>query len=193
MSWTIDDIGSNSQDLVKMSAALLKASQQNILLFCAAKDVGADHGQNYGYPKKSGAPMFCVGGATASGQKSGNIGKQEVDLLCPESFDPMECEAQNAEIASGSSIATALAVGLAGLLLYCVGMGEDIRGAAERNRGDLQKHETMRTTLLEMVELPEKYFAAPKYFTLGPSACASWQEGGKEVIESVNKHILRYV
>ena len=125
MSWAIEESDRSKEGLLKMNAALGWASKRDILLFCAAKDFGGSWRNNPGYPKNSDVPMFCVGGATSDGKKSEKVGDQPVDILCPESF-PDSRPRGNPDAAgpAGSDIATALAVGVTGLLLYCISLAD---------------------------------------------------------------------
>lgn len=123
MSWTIEETPGNKEAIRKMKAALGRASDKNILLFCAAKDIGEMWENNPGYPQNSNFPMFCVGGATSDSEGSNIVGDQPVDILCPRRFpDSKSRGSPDTPGPAGSSIAAALAVGVAGLLLYYNGI-----------------------------------------------------------------------
>ncbi|KAK1240300.1 hypothetical protein MKX08_007742 [Trichoderma sp. CBMAI-0020] len=96
MSWTIEEqTPRQNLDLYDLEAAISAAESNQILMFCAASDQGGNATVNC-YP---GMWNKCIkiGAATAVGDKYGFSITQK----------------------SGSSIATALASGLAGLLLCC--------------------------------------------------------------------------
>lgn len=191
MSWTIEKTNENGAAVDKMGKAIDKASEAKILMFCAAKDGGADQGNSYGYPRVFYKPIFCVGAATQNGQRSGRIGTQDVDLLFQgENFTSLATDSRaGTRKISGSSIATALAAGLAGLLLYCAHVGKqrpdgsEDRGRDDR-RKDLKTFEKMKATLEDMV-IAEKYFPAPKFFHIDGDGSWYEDEYGPRVINGV--------
>jgi len=113
MSWTID---STTEDPNKAIAA---AENQNILMFCSASDHGSTSSDNC-YPASS-KKCIRIGAATVFGDKCSWVPDQ-YDFLLPGKNIPFKWECQDGVSSwyeSGSSLATALAAGLAGLLLYC--------------------------------------------------------------------------
>ncbi|KAI5849003.1 peptidase S8/S53 domain-containing protein [Tricharina praecox] len=173
MSWTIEKTNENGAAVDKMGKAIDKASEAKILMFCAAKDGGADQGNSYGYPRVFYKPIFCVGAATQNGQRSGRIGTQDVDLLFQgENFTSLATDSR-----------------AAGLLLYCAHVGKqrpdgsEDRGRDDR-RKDLKTFEKMKATLEDMV-IAEKYFPAPKFFHIDGDGSWYEDEYGPRVINGV--------
>ncbi|PWY74518.1 subtilisin-like protein, partial [Aspergillus sclerotioniger CBS 115572] len=125
MSWTIDipsDIDENPNFRL-LREALQRADQRNILMFCSASDRGANNPATF--PAQASANIFRIGAAKQSGQMVDNVGSPDnVDYTCPgdsvntEWLDPSGV--MRTDWHTGSSVATALAAGLAALILYCV-------------------------------------------------------------------------
>jgi hypothetical protein len=193
MSWTIEENLDSKEGLDKMDAALQLASTKDILLFCAAKDIGGAWNGNPGYPQNCKASVFCVGGATTNGKKSEKVGDQPVDILCPESF-PDSRSSRTAQEPAGSSIATALAVGVAGLLLYCISLskitresdvGSDTGDTPSRERMELRKYRVMKAVLDSMVDL-SKYLTATMFRI---EEVLPFREGGEEILSEIIKAI----
>lgn len=127
MSWTItppsNETESEQQDLKELEAAIAEASAENILMFCSASDEGAN--QTATYPSKAQpGKIFKIGGADANGGLYDRVGDiSMVDFILPgqlvASEDLTDSALSKQQYWSGSSVATALAAGLAALILYC--------------------------------------------------------------------------
>jgi hypothetical protein len=120
MSWSIDDDTSDSGALTELSNALLAAHSAGILMFCSCIDRGAAL-KDETLPGRSNYP-FRIGAARASGEKLPWVAGPQSEYLLPgENIKPEEPDAWSHHRSGpfGSSIATALATGLAGALLYC--------------------------------------------------------------------------
>jgi hypothetical protein len=124
MSWTITaPTGeSYSEDIRALESAIMDAAKEGILMFCSASDEGAK--QSNTFPSKSTSKIFKIGGADADGgiyKPVGDIGS--VDFILPgelvEGEGLSDATVQKVQYWTGSSVATALATGLAALILYC--------------------------------------------------------------------------
>lgn len=128
MSWTIrQPTGPKLQefDTAVHSAIDLK----KILMFCAASDQGKSTDSTY--PHNSNAKIFRIGAAKATGSIADMVGgEQELSFIFPghklvidrrDDFDDRGISHFDAH--SGSSVATALATGLAALVIECVRLG----------------------------------------------------------------------
>jgi Subtilase family len=127
MSWTINRTHENATTMDKLQAAISEAVNKNILLFCSVSDQGAKDPELY--PANCIRDhSFLIGTATIAGQAWKWNGANDVDYILPgtdldvkigdELFDrrlKKLCE-------SGSSLATALASGLAALIMDCVAL-----------------------------------------------------------------------
>lgn len=183
MSWTVEKTKHNGPDLKEMESAIEEAQRKNILMFCAAKD-GGYGAAGFGYPKDFNKRIFCIGATTEHGNISERLGgqKEAIDFGFPgENITPLS-GATKSPIA-GSSIATALAAGLAGLLLYIIQFEQpgktshDTREAHEW-RILLQQHEKMKETLLSMANNSQKYIPVLKYFDIDHNT--EWGNRGAE-------------
>lgn len=124
MSWTITAQTSNEQskDFKELGDAIAEAANANILMFCSASDEGAK--QTDTYPSKATKNIFKIGGADIHGNLYKPVGDiDEVEFILPGKLVKTESLSdstiQNVQYRTGSSIATALAAGLAALILYC--------------------------------------------------------------------------
>lgn len=126
MSWTItppsNETESEQQDLKELESAIMEASQANVLMFCSASDEGAN--QTATFPSKAlPGKIFKIGGADANGGLYDRVGDiSMVDFILPGQLvasEDLTDSALSKQYWSGSSVATALAAGLAALILYC--------------------------------------------------------------------------
>ncbi|OJJ38935.1 hypothetical protein ASPWEDRAFT_36634 [Aspergillus wentii DTO 134E9] len=133
LSWTIvkevsKKENSNVHDLNRLTTALNDAAGRNTLIFCSAPDVGETDEQDKWYPFdcSSVLNMFRIGAAHKDGTKQGMAGNRVdfilpgVDVFLKESHRSMPGADDRPR--TGSSIATALAAGLAALMIHCVKM-----------------------------------------------------------------------
>ena len=138
MSWTIQKIDSdpndnNAKGIARLQEALEKAARKGILMFCSAPDIGAASSQilssyyPFGCSTVSGR-IFRIGAAKADGSTYGWTGDSgSVDFILPghnaELREGDKIDEEDDTPKTGSSVATALAVGLAALIIYCVRLG----------------------------------------------------------------------
>lgn len=144
MSWSVqrnnNEGVSNESDLTRLVAALKKASNderdkkgkkkgKEILLFCSAADLGQSNLKNTHYPFNCEEipKMFKIGAAKADGTKYSWTGNQ-VDFILPgEEVRMREKDMagldQDTILRTGSSVATALAAGLAAMIIHSVKQG----------------------------------------------------------------------
>lgn len=126
MSWTIKP----PLDTTKFDDAIKNASTRNkpVLMFCSASDQG--HFPDYNYPHASNPnAVFRIGASTATGAFADFVGDPtKLDLAFPGQEVDFDKNADREHLSrfeshTGSSIATALAAGLAALILECVRLG----------------------------------------------------------------------
>ena len=124
MSWTIKKTEENTSHIENLEKAVQAAAKDNILMFCAASDGGAVTDQTF--PAESQREsVFKIGAATEEGKAWKWVGEgKNVDFIFPghEVVQERYKEAllQNCNLLTGSSVATAIAAGLAALVLDCV-------------------------------------------------------------------------
>ncbi|KUI69258.1 Major intracellular serine protease [Cytospora mali] len=127
MSWTINvpntENDGDTRDMKELDDALMEAQKANILMFCSASDEGAKQADTY--PSRAiPGKIFKIGGATANGELYEPVGDiNSVDFILPGNLvageELTDTAINKVHYWSGSSIATALAAGLAALILYC--------------------------------------------------------------------------
>lgn len=128
MSWTITPPTNESEgeahDMQELNEAIIDATKADILMFCSASDEGAKQADTY--PSKAlPGKIFKIGGADAMGGLYDRVGDiSSVDFILPGHLVADEeltdtATSNKVQEWSGSSVATALAAGLAALILYC--------------------------------------------------------------------------
>ncbi|CAD6444527.1 beb5f8ce-0045-4c4b-a4ef-6b03b5f527a4 [Sclerotinia trifoliorum] len=125
MSWTVKQPDSNSEEKEKFDAAVRRAVSAGILLFCSAADKGLH--QDNDYPAASNpVSIFKIGAAKANGNVWDWVPSiKSLDFIIPgyevaEKASLGDDPAKSFQPQTGSSIATALGVGLAALVICCV-------------------------------------------------------------------------
>ncbi|KAI1739559.1 hypothetical protein F4680DRAFT_138860 [Xylaria scruposa] len=130
MSWTIKKTGDNEgeRNLVQQIEAAGKTGS-DIILFCAAEDEG-EYGRGTSLPATCGSKAIKrVGSANQEGKASDSVKEDHVDFLFPgENILQELTDGLKEDKRKGSSASTALASGLAALILWCaVVAGRDKR------------------------------------------------------------------
>ncbi|KAL6796585.1 peptidase S8/S53 domain-containing protein [Trichoderma sp. SZMC 28012] len=171
MSWTIEESSTNREDLGKLNQALKEAAENNILLFCAARDEGLENPTNKPYPAASDTKSITVVGAAGpSGAISTWVSMESVDLLFPGLEIREACaDRMPADMSAvdGSSTATACATGLAGLLLKILsGTAAEREGWIKDKRHDrikkLMTNVAGSTKYVQVWDLFDDFIGAPE-------------------------------
>lgn len=115
MSWSIDTI----VDIPVLETAFENAEKANIVMFCAAIDRGPNV-TDQTYPGRS-KKCIKIGASTAKGNRLTWVSEKDSDFLAPgEGIQPAETQLWSQQSDPfGSSVSTALAAGLAGVILHC--------------------------------------------------------------------------
>jgi hypothetical protein len=148
-------------------------------VYCAATDQGAYKDRSY--PAATGTKrIFKIGAAEASGSAMKFVGDQTaIDFIFPGHQVTLERAGMPAPGAkparitplTGSSVATALAAGLAALMLYTVQAGAIAAGRALDDYRRLKTHERMHEAFLQIGTSKQSEM---KYITV-------WNRFGKTV------------
>lgn len=146
MSWSIqkndgtDEALNNIKHLERLKTGLAKASKEatdsqgkkigkETLLFCSAPDTGMSSSTDTYYPFNCAdiSKIFRIGAAQATGKAYPWVGKQIGYILPGENvgMKPSDMVRPNEDkvLRTGSSVATALAAGLAAMIIHCVRLG----------------------------------------------------------------------
>ncbi|CAK7206066.1 hypothetical protein SEUCBS139899_008849 [Sporothrix eucalyptigena] len=171
MSWAIDD-NVPSEIKKSLGRAIRAAIDSNILIFCANPDKGAEYGNNLTYPYHlEKEHIFCIGAAGRNGKRWDWIDAKDksctyllpgVDLdihveskqpalsvinqpTCLPSQDvaPVSRILRERCKQSGSSLACALASGLAAMILHC----SRVAGASSKEIDYLRTYDGMKSAL----------------------------------------------
>lgn len=114
MSWCLSETDENSQKLEELGQEISQAAKDNIIMFCAAADGGYYDADATLYPMHSDTRrLMVIGSAREDGTKSHFVNEDQVHLLFPGE------KIRELGKLKGSSAATALAAGLAALVLWC--------------------------------------------------------------------------
>ncbi|KAJ5692998.1 hypothetical protein N7462_002421 [Penicillium macrosclerotiorum] len=119
MSWTIPAKGPNPKDTEEFQVAIAEAIKQKKLLFCALRE-SEDALIEQGFYPVGLDQVFKIGSATRSGNlvKTSSGDGKSVQFILP-GLDVLSDNEENVQTLNGSSVATALASGLAGIILFC--------------------------------------------------------------------------
>lgn len=190
MSWTIEK---RNKDIPELEKAVNAAVAANILLFCATDDQGNTRGEET-YPAQINKnKTFRIGAATASGDKGDQVRLGSVDYLFPgdKRLVPLLREQlTDDEPRIASSLATALASGLAGLVLYCAALA-DKKDLDAKHFEYFRNHEGM-TAAFKAIGEKHGYLQVWKVFEDYLSKYEA-DEAGKEneILNAVVTHLRR--
>ena len=192
ISWSIEKTEFNKDDICELERALDAAAKKDIILVCAASDQGAYKDRTYpaAYSKK----ILKIGAAEASGTALKWLGDQTaVDFILPghQVVVDRHGDAKSAKYTTltGSSIATALASGLAAVILYCVQIGCVLKSDRRPTDSDfhayraLKNHESMRDALSRIGTSKE---SENKFITV-------WERFAKPVKKAENEPRDRWI
>jgi hypothetical protein len=144
MSWTIKKIrsghGENEKDIEALDRIIQKAANDDILMVCAVQDSGhygtGHYGNNDIFPSKSDTKkLMIVGSADENGDKSKLVGPDTFDYLFP---GEISIPGMLGEKDKGSSVAAAIAAGMAAMILWCA----EYHSVATKTLNDLKAQET---------------------------------------------------
>jgi len=190
MSWTIHDSqAANKPYLKDLKTAIDHAKQQGILLFGSASDQGLNTSAS-AYPGAWRHDVICIGAAKESGQLDEQAAGDAPDFAfpgeCGQHISPCS-EDQRKEHMAGSSVATALAAGLAAVILYCV----ELTGKGPKYRKELCQIENMKSIFSGLIHKQNKepFVAVQDQFD---SSLARGDYGDVDFDKVVDR-IIRYV
>lgn len=150
MSWTIEGPIAGNDDMALLRNAVAKAAERDILIFGSTSDQGnatLDNCFPAAFPS-----CIRIGSATDTGEPLAWVNPQKVDFLLPGKDVPLfDNEQKLRSTESGSSVATAAAAGLAGLLIFC---GWLLKG---NDNMDMKKNDMMRGALKSMSMQPDNF------------------------------------
>lgn len=136
MSWSVKPParGKLRDDFNK---AVQRAVDDSIIMLCASSDQG-DTGKDETYPYDvDRANIIRIGAATAMGSNADYVNKHQVDFLFPGHEVHLKGSTPDKELGDvhkGSSVATAIAAGLAAMVLECVRIAHFWTSTSESNR-----------------------------------------------------------
>lgn len=137
MSWTIEDNIKNEDAQQKLRDALATADDKNIIMVSSASDQGGNSTKTW--PGESGR-CIRIGASTETGDKSSLVHQRDMEFLFPGEEVPLDANEEHLSrtLFDGSSVATAIAAGTAGLLLYLDRLAQKWGGFEEEsdNRRD---------------------------------------------------------
>ena len=208
MSWTIKETEENGNDIRRLEAAMNEASKKGILMFCAAGDKGSH--QDKEYPAAyNPTRIFRIGAAKANGNVWDWVGDpRNLDFILPghEVVDrnPHGAPLEKFRPRTGSSVATALAAGLAALVLHCVrlsaihtdtlGPSATKSAVAISDFNNLQKHDNMKAAFKAIgtsEESQNKFIEVWRHFSKAEEALRRSDQLGKlEIVANLARNLI---
>ncbi|KAI0969672.1 hypothetical protein F4678DRAFT_473528 [Xylaria arbuscula] len=160
MSWTIETPVTGNEEMETLKAAVREAASKEIIMFCSTSDQGSSTKDNC-YP---GDFEGCIkiGGATDTGEALAWVNADKVHFLLPGKNVPFTSnEGKIVSYESGSSVATAAASALAGLLMFSTWL-------LNKDDHDLQDQKNMREAFktLSSQSAENKFPRVQDYFDL---------------------------
>ncbi|KAF3902437.1 hypothetical protein ABW21_db0200666 [Orbilia brochopaga] len=198
MSWAIDKTGTENQPkkIKKLRAAIARAADNDILLFCANPDNGAGS-ETESYPKDIDANrVFCVGAATQEGTPWAKIDpkKNSCDYFLPGvelGFQPETSSARQPneppgiwKTYNGSSLSCALAAGLAAMILHCA-----LVSGKNAHYTKLKRHDGMRKAFNSIPIVPSQWLPVRRVFGQSSLLIGTTQDKMKALEEIVDGFI----
>jgi hypothetical protein len=162
MSWIInkDDPKLTDTILGELNQGLTDAANKGVLMFCAANDEGVENANRQAYPAAAiPGKVFKIGAAAATGVNAQTVNRAAVDYLFPgaglKESSPYLVFPAEMSLAGmdGSSSATALASGLAALLLYFLSNDKKRRWNVTKSR----RHDKIDALLKHAASTDQKY------------------------------------
>lgn len=169
--------------------AVQRAVKNNIIMLCASSDQG-ETGNDETYPYDANrANIIRIGAATALGSNADYVNKHQVDFLFPGHeilLGGSTPDKELGDVHKGSSIATAIAAGLAAMVLECIRIGHFWTSKADKNRSaeaitekDLvMDSKSIKTTFEGMSRSRSCYIWIWETFT--PAICERITDGGRD-------------
>lgn len=155
MSWTVKQVrygpNSNQTAITALERAIQAAANADILLFCAVQDSGHYENDEISFPQKSDTKkLIIVGSANENGDKSTFVNENSFNYLFPGEIVIPEILTDHDK---GSSVATAVAAGMAAMILWCA----EYHAKAQESRGNKTLPSTPATTLSPGHAIPETF------------------------------------
>ena len=188
MSWTIEKTDTKGEDIKELTTAIRHAVDKGILLFCAAEDMGNVSTTGETYPRSCWTDrIFTIGAATAAGNRWEWTGQGKVDYILPGHeilVERQQGTIGQQKVRSGSSLATALAAGLAGLILHSVELCDHDSSVLLRDHDRMNKAFKNMTNggsneFIRVWTVFQKHLQARRHV-----------DGEKEVLEKVMRALL---
>ncbi|KFA55647.1 hypothetical protein S40293_09301 [Stachybotrys chartarum IBT 40293] len=155
MSWNVQR-NENHQDITSLLSAVRKASDANILMYCAASDTKATTKSNEPYFPCKFSEVVAIGAADWDQLRKPYVGS-DANYLFPGDYVLNGPDGKPVK-EGGNSAATALAAGMAALVLFCIRMsghqvGKPASTGMEKLFGDLIRVSKETTNFVDIKKL----------------------------------------
>ncbi|KAL4960196.1 uncharacterized protein BDV14DRAFT_183134 [Aspergillus stella-maris] len=147
MSWTIPAKSCNPQETEDFQAAIAEAIRQKKLLFCALRESEEALIAQGFYPVGL-EQVFRIGSATRTGNlvKTHSGDEKSVQFILPGLEVLLDNNEEETRTLNGSSVATALAAGLAALILFCADLVDQDAAIMGHHNRVVERGQTLRNT-----------------------------------------------
>lgn len=170
MSWTIKRAGQNKDVLEDLEKAVQDAHKAKIVMFCAVSDQA-----NFQEPvcPAGDGNTITIGAETDAGDPWPHVGKNPVDFFLP----GVDVKVKDQTL-SGSSIATALAAGLAAVIRHCI-----VIACPDRNELPVDGYVGMKEAFQTMCGTGQKSLEVWRFFETDFASA----KAGPEKLEKIRK------
>jgi len=186
------------ETITNLDTAIQEAKQKNILMFASASDQGeADRNKDI-YPASCDS-VITIGSGASDGDPATGVRLDQVDYLIP--GEEIKVTDDHENTISGSSVSTALASGLAALILHCIDIySSQCLESFETQRQKSDDYRRVRRAF-KLMAPSGKYLNAPLFFKPGFGKMG-WEDTGagsihkmtgKEEFQNSIKKLLEYV
>lgn len=172
---TIERVPENRGDVHELESAIEEAAAAGILMFCAASDQGIARDQSFPAACSKTKHLFKIGAAEASGKAWKYVGDPaDVDFIFPGHRVVMERPNDpplgKCPTLTGSSVATAIAAGLAALVLYCVQLGAMDTQISNQQQQSLVGHGSNAVTMKDFENVKGHERMKEAFLAIGTSS-----------------------
>ncbi|KAK6206582.1 hypothetical protein LQW54_007652 [Pestalotiopsis sp. IQ-011] len=207
MSWSIEETAANEAALKSLSSAIDLARERNILMFCSASDQGTTNVKSFpGTWWSEHETLIRIGAATSTGKACSYVSQSDVDFIFPGRIVEKEQDdlgTDNSAVGrprnrstEGSSLGTAFASGLAGLILYilqvlkCCQIEDDMLTSEVRGSFDNIKNKPSRMKeVFERIQTAEKFVEVWQVFDTGKLRARS-ESDKLQVLAKIHSRLL---
>ena len=190
MSWTFEKKDATANQITDFTTAINKAANQGILLFNSLDDKMKPENIKEIYPLHLDT-IIRIGSATKWGEKSGFSKPTTAHYLFP--GQDVKITETEKKFASGSSVATAFAAGLAGLIIYSQRLlrhlnnrtAQEFKGLTRTKKADIEQAFNVLAGRPDETMAKDLYVGLGSHFDKDPNRIVDETGGPEKVLEDL--------